>query len=419
MHQIDFNQIKQQHFNKDCSALNDISAAQNTLSCLNSALLDKDIKKINSFKKRLLIEGCKYNLINITDLIKNESRLKIVYLIPSTGITGGTRILIEQSNELANKGHDVLLFSHCPKPVWINCKTNFFLVHPDSNLSDVVPAADIVIAGYWSLVVDALKINAPLKYHFAQGDFDIFEFDTQEPYIKNAIKTAYSLPLKILTVSDIMKQKINTLFGRKSIKIPNALGHEFFLFENRVNIENNPLEILLVGSDAYGFKGHEIILNTLHYFKVLGYSFNVNWLTQNKLQGDYSSFGFSIKEHISPSQNEVRNIYRYSDIFICGSYYESFGLPALEAMASSTAVITSDNGGAKEYAVDGYNCLLFEPGNIFMLANKLQALMDNPYLRLKLKNNGLLTARRFTWSKSAKKMEREFRSSSIQAFKKS
>lgn len=409
--------IIQTHFNKRCTELNDMGASINDVLNLNTALLDNDQKRVKLFKDKLMSEDCNYNLVDVSDLIKNTSRLKIVYLIPSNAISGGIKILIEQSNELSKRGNDVLLFSHCPKPKWISCYSNYFFVNPNSNLSDVIPRADIVIAGYWDLVVDALKIDAPLKYLFVQDDFDIVRSLHQTPYILNAIKTAYKLPLRILTVSDVIKERINKSFGRKSIKIPNALSSELL---STVDVEkkgDKPLNILLARNDNFEFKGHEIILEVLHYLKALGHDFNVNLITHNENNGAYSSFGFEVKEFLISSQNMLKNIYLDSDIFICDSHYESFNLHALEAIASNTAVVISDNGSAKEYAKDGFNCLTFDSGNALMLASKLKTLLNNQSLCSTIKSNGLLTAKKFTWVKSIGKLKKEFNKPVIQAFR--
>lgn len=409
MEKLTFNQIRQQYIEKNCEALNNMANYINPIYCLNSALLDKDVPKISTYRKHIDRTGCNYEIINIADKINNKSRLRIVYLIASTEISDGAKILFEQSNKLVERGHDVLLFSHSPKPDWIECCSNFFLVHHDCNLSTVIPSADIVIAGYWDLVLEALKVNAPLKYYFAQGDYDIFEYNISNLNLKTAISTAYSLPLRILTVSDTMKQRILQSFGRKSIKVPNALDKEFLVGHGEFESENDPLEILLVGTDNFYFKGQETVLDVLQYLKCLGYRFYVNWLTQQKLQGDYSKYGFVIKEYISPQQEVIKNIYRSSDIYICNSYYESFCLPALEAMASGTAVITSDNGGVREFAVDGYNSLIYEPGNVIKMAYNLQTILNDCNLRIKLKRNGLMTAKKFTWNRSISKLEKEFK----------
>lgn len=411
---INFNAVRQYYFEKRYKILQDMYRSRDIISYLNCALLDNDREKAEEIDAFIKEEGINYKLHNVAQSVKNKSRLRVAYLIPHSDVTGGLKILIEQSNRLAELGHEVLLYSHSPKPEWIRCSTPYFLVHPDNNLCDVVPYADVVIAGYWDQVIDALRINAPLKYHFAQGDFDIFEFEKLDPAFRNAVTTAYTLPLRILTVSDIMRQKIKSLYGRESIIVPNAVDKKAFYANRGIPEGRHTFHVLLVGRDSMKFKGHEMIIGTLYSLKELGYQFDIQWITPAKLIHDYSPLGLDIVEHISPSQEEIGKIYRGSDIFICGSYYEAFPLPPMEAMTCGCPVITSDNGGVREYATDGYNCLIFEAGNIFQLAEKLKMLFESRELREKLRKGGIETARKYTWKKSIKKLESEFIRSSVE-----
>lgn len=415
---MNFKDVKLQHFARDCAALHALSAsmAQNPLSSLNVALLDGDKRRAEQVKKELAAQNLSYSLETVSDRIQNHSRLKIVYLLISTTLNGGTKVLIEQANRLSARGHDVLIFSHCPKPSWIDVKASFFLVHPENDLSRIAPRADVVIAGYWSLLPEAMKIEAPLRFHFSQGDVDVFEYDAHDPYHKEAIHTAYSLPVRILTVSDIMQREIRRIFGRSSAKIPDAIDDGFFR-PFVPDAANDPPLILLSGSDRYAFKGHDAIFDALRYLHIMGYRFSVCWITQKELDKDYSAYGFPVTQHVMPDNEELVALYRSADIFICGSYYESFGLPAVEAMASGAAVVTAAHGGTLEYARDGVNCLMFRPGNIIELAERVQRLLDDPVLRQNLRVNGYNTARRFTWRRSIHALEKDLNKPVVQAVK--
>jgi len=77
------------------------------------------------------------------------------------------------------------------------------------------------------------------------------------------------------------------------------------------------------------------------------------------------------------------------------SWYESFALPPLEAMASGVAVVATDNGGISTYAKGGYNCLLAQPGDTNGLLTSLISLILNENKRNTLVSNGLKTASEF------------------------
>lgn len=63
------------------------------------------------------------------------------------------------------------------------------------------------------------------------------------------------------------------------------------------------------------------------------------------------------------------------------SYAEGFPMAVLDAWAYGLPVVTTPVGGVPDVAVDGENMLLFEPGDVVMLANQLDRIMGNVQLR--------------------------------------
>lgn len=108
--------------------------------------------------------------------------------------------------------------------------------------------------------------------------------------------------------------------------------------------------------------------------------------------------------HRPQDDGQLSQLLRDTDIFLSTSLWEGFGLPALEAMACGCAVITSRNGGCDEYAVDGSNCLTYQPDDHLALAGLIKRLMEKSDLAPRLAANGIRTARRFNWEASADKL---------------
>ena len=67
--------------------------------------------------------------------------------------------------------------------------------------------------------------------------------------------------------------------------------------------------------------------------------------------------------------------------------YESFGLTIVESFAMGKPVIGSGLGPVPEIINDGVDGLLFEPGNVEALAEKMQYLIDRPELCLDMGHN--------------------------------
>lgn len=81
------------------------------------------------------------------------------------------------------------------------------------------------------------------------------------------------------------------------------------------------------------------------------------------------------------------------------SRYEGFGLPAVEAMASGSALILSDISSLPE--VGGDAAQYFIPGDASSLAGVLSDVLRDERLRADLRAAGLERARTFTWSRYA------------------
>lgn len=75
------------------------------------------------------------------------------------------------------------------------------------------------------------------------------------------------------------------------------------------------------------------------------------------------------------------------------------GLPVvcLESLAAGRPVIASRSGGLREIIVDGYNGLLFDPGDPASLASTIKRLIDDPDLQKRLSTNARLTAPAYLW----------------------
>jgi N-acetyl-alpha-D-glucosaminyl L-malate synthase BshA len=95
------------------------------------------------------------------------------------------------------------------------------------------------------------------------------------------------------------------------------------------------------------------------------------------------------------NSNEIDKILSYTDLFLLPSETESFGLAALEAMAWSVPVISSNSGGLPEVNFEGISGYLSDVGNTDEMAeNALKILKDDEILK-KFKENALSVAKKF------------------------
>ncbi len=79
-------------------------------------------------------------------------------------------------------------------------------------------------------------------------------------------------------------------------------------------------------------------------------------------------------------QEQLSKYYSAADVTVIPSYYEPFGMTAIEAMACGSSVIASRVGGLKTSVIENEVGALFEPRNVQQLAEQIKILLDQPSL---------------------------------------
>src|SRR3954465_12636339 len=104
---------------------------------------------------------------------------------------------------------------------------------------------------------------------------------------------------------------------------------------------------------------------------------------------------------------DLLNLYNACDLFVFPSFYEGFGLPALEAMACGRAVVCSNTTSLPE-VVDGA-AILFDPFSADEMVRALADLLLDAELRARMERLGLQRAAHFSWQKTAERTLDVFR----------
>ena len=98
--------------------------------------------------------------------------------------------------------------------------------------------------------------------------------------------------------------------------------------------------------------------------------------------------------------------YAAAQVFAVGSWYEGFCQPGVESLACGTPLVTTDNGGCREYAIDGETALVVPPRDARAMADAIRRLLDDESLAARLVANGLETVERdFDWERRTDEFE--------------
>ena len=105
-------------------------------------------------------------------------------------------------------------------------------------------------------------------------------------------------------------------------------------------------------------------------------------------------------------KEKLVEIYQNSHVFVLPSIYgESFGIVLLEAMASKTPVIASDDGGIKELIKNGKTGIIVKKGDVKELSEKIAELLLDQDLSKKISTTAFREVKKYDWKNVVRKIE--------------
>lgn len=98
-------------------------------------------------------------------------------------------------------------------------------------------------------------------------------------------------------------------------------------------------------------------------------------------------------------------IYNTTRVFVQSSFHEGFGYTPVEAMACGAALVTTDNGGSRDYGIHMETAWVVPPGDATGLADGIDALLRDDGLRIHLATAGERHVQKFDWDHTAELLE--------------
>lgn len=177
---------------------------------------------------------------------------------------------------------------------------------------------------------------------------------------------------------------------RAEVRQKYKLPEEYILYVGLVEPRKN-LPLLIKSFKALVERGVH------HQLVIVG---RFGWMYQEVLQ-QIEALGVKEKVHFTgylPSQ-DLPMVYNLASVFVYPTLYEGFGLPALEAMACGTPVITSEISSLPEIVGDAG--LLVPPGDERALSEAIFETLSSHTLQKQLAMKGIQRASQFTWERTA------------------
>ena len=347
--------------------------------------------------------------------------MRLTFVLPgrSHRPSGGFKVVYEYANRLVARGHGVTIvhpwnlrpgggarrtlesrlwiarLHRRPRAIapWFDTDPRVELLLTPDLVPERLPSADATIATAWQTAeaVAAATATSGGGFYFIQGH-EIWQGDAE-------VSATWRLPLHKIVISRWLEEiAIEIGEGSRTDRVPNALDFDEFALDEPP-ASRSPRIAAIAGAK----KGVEDLAAALalaraevpHIGAVV--------------------FGTSVRptglpgwvEYVQqPSQRELRRLYNSCAIFVQASRSEGWGLPATEAMACGCALVTYENGGSREYAIDGETALVTARHDPRELGAGIVKLACDPDLRLSLAERGREYVGAFTWNRSIDEMER-------------
>jgi len=352
---------------------------------LSQEELNKRVENNKYAKKQNLFLKKSYNV---------NQNMHVVYVLTHVGICGGVKIILEHANRLTKMGITVTLVCHYPKPTWYKVEANYIEVPFGTDLENGIPECDVIVATYWNHIQACIDTEIAPVVYFEQGDFHLFDLEKIDKRLKEFIYQQYQLPTFILTVSKQAANFIKKIYHRDALVIPNAIDTSIFNNKSKSEDISSPY-ILMMGDMNVKFKGLNHIIDAYNLLKDTNPNIQLIWITPSPPANEYIKL---VDEYfVNPTQRQIADLFSNATLFVSASYYESFSLPVLEAMACGCPVVTTANHGVLEYARDDYNVLTVKTGDSFDIYKKILKIINNSEIKDNLVKNAEKTVDNFKW----------------------
>jgi glycosyltransferase involved in cell wall biosynthesis len=234
-------------------------------------------------------------------------------------------------------------------------------------------------------------------------------------FLAKAIKALQAAD-RIITISDFTKRELIERLGFDEEKIETVyLGFDNNLFKAR-NQENArrklglPLDkriVLHVGSEEPRKNVHSLLKALSQVKKEFPELMFIRLGEQRKetlKQTRELGLSETVKYFSSLPAERLALFYNAADVLVFPSYYEGFGLPVLEAMASACPVIVSKTTSLPE--VSGQAGVSVDPFDVEAMSQAIKMIFSANSFRQPLIQRGLARSREFSWLDCAKKTRR-------------
>jgi glycosyltransferase involved in cell wall biosynthesis len=318
-------------------------------------------------------------------------------------MSGGTKVVAIYASELARRGHTVCVISVAQQRLslarkikrwvrgggWVSERMRrrshldgLDLDHRVINLGPIVdndvPDADVMVATWWETAewVNTLSRQKGAKVYFVQHH-EVF------PYLPvERCHATYRLRFHKIVVADWLRRVMKAGYQDEVVDlVPNSVDRSVFFSASR---GKHPLPTVGFLYSPTQSKGIDLTLAAIARVRQRAPGLRIlSFGDRPPVPG--MSLIAGTEYRVLPSLDEIRNIYSSCDVWITASRSEGFNLPAMEAMACRTPVVSTKTGWPEEAIKSGWNGVLVDIEDIDGLVRGIEwvlALSEQDWMRL-------------------------------------
>ena len=328
--------------------------------------------------------------------------MRLIFVAPSTPHpSGGVAVIYEIAAALAKRGHDVHLYhvnffdgtiSRIEDVDWFSFPDGITHHFAPRGLGDgrAVPRADVIFG---------FSFDAEMPEHFGRPVVLVQGYKMLGDAIE---EHAFKAPCPKICVAGWLVDVGRDLGvpANELVHVPIAIRHDVYRLTRAV--ASRPLRACFCYS-PHAQKGPQLAIDVMTRVK------------RAVPELEVVAFGAAPPQHVlpdwiayvtRPSQHHlVDGIYNSSRAFLCTSRIEGFGLTNVEAMACGSALVTTDNGGSRDYAFHEETALVAPYGDIEGLSEHVITLLDDDDRRVAIAAAGRAYVERFDWDRSGELLE--------------
>ena len=337
--------------------------------------------------------------------------MRITFVSPHVRIAGGVRAILTYADRLAGRGHAVTVVVPAKGPIrawwrtlrgvgpgWIpGFRPRIRWVGRLGE--ETLPDGDVIVATAWQTAgpVNAAGARCGRKFYLVQHYESLYHGRPEQ------VDQTYRYPLRKIVISTWLKGIMREKFQSDAELLVTPVDPALFS-----RVEGEPgdglVRVLMLHHD-YAWKGVADGLEAVRRVRarhpevrLVGFG-----LKRSRAGEAYDEY------HENLPQTRLAWLYSRCPIYLCPSWDEGLGMPSMEAMACGATLVTYDNGGCRDYAVDGRTALVARRRDVAHLAERLERAVADPGLRATLARQGMAHVRReFDWERAVARIEALF-----------